>query len=221
MSYVWQVCLDARQAFDAMIERTPVLVPFVLVVIGSLVVFVLSFAVYSNFLYGPLVSQDYYYEIINIPRRYDVVISPAPFTITGVLVAASEYTLDLGLRLLLLATYFFVVARVLQVESKWGNWFGFVCWTQIPLILLPGAKFVPWLWHTGFYSHITMLVCEIVFLVLPLMWAFFISVRGMQSWTSRRSNLCVGLTLIPYYIMFMWYSPAIFPFLIKHSPIPG
>ncbi len=221
MAYVWQVCSVSRRAFDGMIERTPVLFPLMLVVIGSLVVFVFSFAMYSSILFRPLASQGTFIVAIHdIPHRYFDGILPEPFTLSGILSGAVDFTRDLVLRLLLLATYFFVVARVLRVESKWENWFGFACWTQIPLILLPGAMFVPGLWRFGTYNRISILVCEIVFLIFPLMWTFFITVRGLQSWTGRRTNLCIGLALIPCYVMFMWYSPAIFPIFVANLPLP-
>lgn len=220
MTYVWQVCSVSRRAFDGMIERTPVLFPLMLVVIGSLVVFVFSFAVYSIVLYRPQDSLAFFNAVVDSPYRYDVVVYPGSFDLLRVVSGAFEFAVDLGLRLLLLATYFFVIARLLRIDSKWENWFGFACWTQIPLILLPGALFVSWLWRLGNYDPFAMFVCEFVFLVLPMVWAFFISVRGLQSWTGKRTSLCVGLALIPYYLMFIWYSPVIFPFLVVNLPFP-
>lgn len=79
MAHVWHVCFDSRRAFDAMTNRTPVLYPLMLVVIGSLVVFVFSFVMYPSILFGPLVTQGTFFVAIHdIPHRYFDGMSPEP-----------------------------------------------------------------------------------------------------------------------------------------------
>ncbi len=106
---------------------------------------------------------------------------------------------------LLFATYFFLAAKVLNVEIAWRQWWGFVFWgslvtglgwigftvaTMMTGVFEPIAYFSPFVWFGlkgGFFAAVTVFV----------IWQVFIFTQGFRAWTEKPMVICLIVVLIP------------------------
>ncbi len=110
----------------------------------------------------------------------------------------------IALVLLLIGTYYFIAARIVQVEIGWDKWFAFACWAGLPyavgyivnsvLIVFGGSGLanalapLSWFGIDGAWA---------LFLNIPLFWSFFVAIQGFQSWTSKDARTSAIVVLLP------------------------
>lgn len=129
-------------------------------------------------------------------RLVDYVVFHAPY-------AVFEFVLSV----ILLGTYFFVVARCFRIdEIRWEHWFGFACWTLVPLILVDGAAI-----FIDAYSEardpllsISVFVVAVCFL-LPIVWTVILTAQGLRIWTAKGWGFCLGFSVLPYTMFVLIY----------------
>ena len=120
--------------------------------------------------------------------------------------------------LLILGTYYWVVAKVLSIEIGWPKWFGFACWAGLPygvgyvvqilLVSLGGEgasnALAPLTWfglNTGWAA----------FLDIPLFWSVYLAIHGYQSWTSRDETTSVVVVALPsvlFAVGLLFFGPS-------------
>ncbi|MYD45290.1 MAG: hypothetical protein F4W92_02930 [Gammaproteobacteria bacterium] len=219
---IWRVCgPSARETFDEMRDQTPFLFPLLFVVVGTLILLAVFTFPIAYFLFeimyiefeqreGLITYTEKYFQIGN--TRIDTLngISLTPSVIVGLLFEAMKICFHVGVRLMLIGTYFYGISRWLGIDRRWEHWFGFSCWANIPMILVP--SFVT---TVGIYAitqpkaYLFLSVLWLVFFLLPLWWSVYVSVQGLRSWISKDTKFCVKVALVPYAVIILLWSPAI------------
>lgn len=101
--------------------------------------------------------------------------------------------------IVVLSTYYFAIARYFRIEILWEHWFGFTCYTLVPMILVPSAR---WFIGTyGYFANPSLALCIVVLvlgLLLPIVWTVFITQLGLRIWTGKTRGYCVLSALVPY-----------------------
>ena len=231
MNRLWRVCTLSRQVFDEMKDKTPILFPLLLVVGVTLILWFFTFisAVFNLFnvsVVHQLFTEDALQNNFFVSR--DTLLEKGvgsltfEFILLGLLSRSFELVYEVGVRLLLLGTYFYIIARCLRIDIKWENWLRFGCWTYIPMAVIPAVsnivdELVPW----NFSSYLFAYVLWFVSLLLPIMWSMSITVQGLRSWTTQKTAFCIGVAAIPYVLIFLSYAPSILQsILVINFPFP-
>ena len=178
MNRLWQICCaDSRAGFDDIKASTPILYP-ALFVLASLTLQCIAISV--------LIFD---WDAINASNgssseSWMQMNSGFVWTVLFVL-----YTVGfVCIWWLLTSVYYFGVAMLFNISIPWRNWFGFSCWSSIPLIMVPlvlvialaiqlivsvTTKADPW------YIEL-MTAC---LLIVPFIWCARIVALGLRSWT--------------------------------------
>lgn len=101
----------------------------------------------------------------------------------------------------LLGTGFLIVGKICKSDHKWGQWFGFAAWAQVPLILVTALDVLLAVLTVESKRIYLFTVAEgDVFLTTSSIWwvwSYIISIQGLRSWTSKNMGPCIGLALVP------------------------
>lgn len=101
--------------------------------------------------------------------------------------------------LVLIGTYFFVVARCFNIKTAWEYWFGFTCWTHIPMVITAIGVSVLLVYSSiGDPSTYVVVILSIPLLLLPLVWTGLLSAIGLRTWTTKGRAFCIGFGVLPY-----------------------
>lgn len=215
MRRLWRVCTLSRGLFDEMMPKTPVLFPL-LFIVGVSLIFWLFSSITSTLqavnLFGDhagltelRLDSDFFFDsgflqdegILSL-GLYDILLSILP--------GMFEFVLIIFLKLTLLGTYFYVVGRLMQMDTRWENWFGFACWTYLPMVIASVATPILLLFSLANISSIVLLsFFRYVLVILPVFWSFCIAVQGLRSWTSNDTAFCVRVALVPYTVIILLY----------------
>ncbi|MXZ45020.1 MAG: hypothetical protein F4Z01_08650 [Gammaproteobacteria bacterium] len=219
---IWKVCSpSAYQAFDEMRDQTPFLFPLLVVVLGSLLLMVVVAYPTAYFLFIDLFDRllERGSSGVNVQRHFsvgDVKIDLingfwlTPVVAMGLIFEVLKFCFNVGVRLVLFGTYFYAIARWLRIDTRWENWFGLSCWTNVPMILVPSAVLI--LATLGLAQQVPrffMLLFWIVFCLTPIFWSLYITIEGLRSWTAKGTVFCLRVALVPYVLLLLTYSPAI------------
>ena len=129
---------------------------------------------------------------------YDILLSILP--------GMFEFVLMIFLKLTLLGTFFYVVGRMMHMDTRWENWFGFACWTYLPMVITSAASAILLLFSIANITSIVLLsVFRIALVILPVFWSFCITVQGLRSWISNDTAFCVRVALVPYTVIILLY----------------
>ncbi|MXZ45022.1 MAG: hypothetical protein F4Z01_08660 [Gammaproteobacteria bacterium] len=216
MSRFWRVCSLSRRVFDEMTNKTPILFPLLLIVVVSVSLWLFSTAVstlQALYLFGSHAGLTEIGLGSNVwgSQQEDGLISLSfLLLLAGVLFGSLEIVFQVVVRLILLGTYFYAVGRFLKMDAKWENWFGFACWTYLPMVIVPVAKTIAVLLSLGSGTSNTLLfMLWCVFVLLPIFWSFCITVQGLRSWTDKKTSVCIGIASVPYVVIVLFYAPSI------------
>lgn len=148
MRRLWRVCTLSRGVFDEMRPRTPILFPLLVIVFVSLILWLFA-SMTSTFqavnLFGGHaglteigLGSDFFDERGSLQEKrifhlrvYD--------NLASILRGMFEVVLIICVKLTLLGTYFYAVGRLMQMDTRWGNWFGFACWIYLPMGIASAA----------------------------------------------------------------------------------
>ena len=112
--------------------------------------------------------------------------------------------------LVVLATYYFTVARCSQIEIVWEHWLGFALWTLVPMILAPGARqFIDIYGFSGVPTGVIGVAVVVLCLMLPAVWSICITFQGLRIWTAKGNLYCVVVSLVPYTLYVLTAIPNI------------
>lgn len=193
MHRLWGVCwTKSRDVFDEIKESTPILQPVVFAIcaltLGVLAIdFLLSWAVLSTS--HPIVSG----------------LNATAFYVLGIVCVT-------GIWWLLSSTYYFGIAKLFKIRISWRNWFGFSCWSSLPLVTLPVFIGIAWLvqvypqngsWNDPWYVEFISSCC----LIFPFAWCMRVTAQGLRSWTSPdgRGNVYWRLVAIVPHGLLLFY----------------
>lgn len=211
-------------------DQTPFLFPFIIVVVSTLIVMAVVAYPITFYLYEILFNsfvQEQLHETF-AERHFDVgdtridltdAFRIKPALVVGLIHEALKICLDVGIRLILIGTYFYAIARSSGIDCRWEHWFGFSCWTNIPMIVYPSVVLT-----VGTYaitqpkSYVFLSVLWFVLFFLPLLWSVYITVQGLRSWIPKDTAFCVKVAVVPYAVITLLCSPGIFgSFMFQQS----
>ena len=122
-----------------------------------------------------------------------------------------------ALGLIFLGTYYFGIARYFQIDDIWWeHWFGFACWTHVPLILIAGAScFIDVYAVTVNPSlGVSVFVVGLCFL-LPIAWTVHLYFQGLRIWTKRGWAVCLCVSVLPYSIVILSYVRTVIELFMR------
>lgn len=114
---------------------------------------------------------------------------------------------NVGLVVLLEATYFLIAGNMMKCSKQWSDWIGFTLWTTIPVVLFyvlytaatlwsgeyhPVGFQAPLSWIPGFEKNVFALT-----LTVPVLWTLWIRTVGMHHWVEKPIPNCLLIVLIP------------------------
>lgn len=113
-----------------------------------------------------------------------------------------EQPLGLLAFLLVHGTSFWVLGKMMKSDLRWNQWFGLVCWSELPLIvvlvldvvLLAMGTNSRLLFSYSFGSAYIAATTEAIWAA----WTFVILVQGLRSWTAKGLGACIGWVLASY-----------------------
>jgi hypothetical protein len=118
------------------------------------------------------------------------------------------------------ALYFLIVSKVKKFDLSFGNWFTFVAWASVPmLVLIPLGIMQIMLSHQGQLgieqlnpTSLNQLIFHIApgqpwqaffdAINLPMIWSMILSVIGYQVWTKSTRASAIVIVLSPYAVVF-------------------
>lgn len=212
---------SAREAFDEMRDQTPFLFPLLFVVVGTLIL--LAVIAYPSvfYLFNSLfesshqvgVSRTYTEQYFNVGgTRIDLQNGfwLTPMVVMGLIFEVFKICLNIGVRLMLIGTYFYAIARWLRIDTRWEHWFGLSCWVNIPMIVVPSVVLIIGIIAiTNPIPKVVVFLMWIVFCCTPILWSVYIAVQGLLSWTEKERAFCVRVALVPFVLLLLSYSPTI------------
>ena len=180
MKRLWQICFaDSRAGFDGMKDSTPILFPALFTLVCLTLEFsYLGFVVFST-------GWDEISTTNAGSSEASFQLSTAVFQTTAFVLCVVGFVCSWWL---LTSVYYFGMARLFNISIPWRNWFGFSCWSSIPLIMVPlvlvialavqlivsaTTKADPW-----YIELITTCL-----LIVPFIWCARIVAFGLRSWT--------------------------------------
>jgi len=215
MRRLWRVCTLSRGVFDEMMPKTPILLPLLLIVVVSLILW-LVVSITSTFqavnLFGGhaglteiRLGSDLFFDR-GSPQEEGILRLGLYDVLASILRGMFEVVLIICLKLTLLGTYFYVVGRLIQMDTRWGNWFGFACWIYLPMVIASAATTTLLFFSLANISSIVLLsFFRNALVILPVIWSFCIAVQGLRSWTSKDTAFCVRVALVPYTVIGLLY----------------
>lgn len=110
----------------------------------------------------------------------------------------------LGLLALLLlhGTSFWILGKMMKSDLRWNQWFGLVCWSDLPVVVLLALDVVlvamgsnsRLLFFYSFGNAYIAVTTEAIWAA----WSFVILVQGLRSWTAKGLGACIGWVLASY-----------------------
>lgn len=183
---------------------TPIFVPLLFVSIVSAVIvwLVVPPIIWANAMQKEMLPGDWFLHPLADLEFHDWVehLVRVPY-------AAFEFVLDV----VLLGTYFFVIARCFRIDDiQWEHWFGFACWTLVPIILVDGVVTFIEVYSGSMNPSlaVSVLVVGLGFL-LPIVWTATLTVQGLRIWTAKGWVYCIGFGLLPYFLLVLVYTREI------------
>lgn len=119
--------------------------------------------------------------------------------------------------LILLGTYFFVVARCYRItDIHWEHWFGFACWTLVPMISVDGAvSFIDIYAGTVDPSLWLSITVVVLCFLLPIVWTASLTVLGLRTWTSQGWFYNLAFGAVPYALYGLVYAQDILKLFVR------
>lgn len=202
--HVWSIYkFSSEIVFEAIKPpNTPILIPvFFVSITASLILCVILPILYPIIGVGVMADSD-------IPAQF------VEFNITAILqhtILFFAMAFMLGVFLVLLGTYFFIIGRLFRIENtSWEHWLGFAGWINIPMVLMFFGSSLLSAWgHTENPSPIFFFAVLVIFVVLPIVWAVVLCVQGLRIWTEKSKSFCVRISLIPYFIFAVMTTPEL------------
>ena len=116
--------------------------------------------------------------------------------------------------LLILATFFLVVGKIVKTDASWGDWFGFSCWVSIPfaigsvvslVLMAVGASALAEndLAVLGWFG---MTAPWAMAITIPALWTLYITINGLDSWLEKGVVTSVIVALIPLVVSMLLAS---------------
>lgn len=197
MNRLWKVLITPWHVFDEIRGRVPIALPLWSILVVGLICQSIALIDFDRATISVITDsgvQEHvpYYFVFNV-------FGAVFLSVWGVIWALLLFSAW--------ASYYWVVGKILRVDSDWRNWFGFTCWTAVPAVLgsLVGMVLFklattelgeifrpyPFFWWFG------MMVPNVFLVPIPLIWTFFIAVNGLRNWTGKNTVTCLLVVLIP------------------------
>ena len=199
---VWRILFfRSKRVFEEIQPpSTPVLLPaFVVLITASVIPWILVRTVFILIAPNPVMFRG---------RRSFLPLFESPEPIHQLSTAVS-----MGMRnfltLIVIGTYFFVVARCFRLKILWEHWIGFTCWTLIPLALVHSAMSFLSMYGAGANSSSAIIAVAILGTMLLILWTVCLSAQGLRIWTAKGWGFCFGFSVLPYVVYYFDFITSV------------
>lgn len=187
------VSFSSREVFEEIRPPgTPILVPGLFVLFSSFILWLtLYLLAFSNVLSIPLIGEPNLGLEITSWQELLVLVFPIPSTFFIAYIGGA----------IILATWYFAIARLYRVDILWEQWFGFTCWTLVPMIIVPAARlFILILESLDNPPIVFSIVVVALLYLLPVVWTVCLTQQGLRVWTDKGKVITLLISVIPYAI---------------------
>ena len=205
-----RILVSPRQVFDGMRDKATFAWPLWSILIVSFVCLLLIFINYDDVKAGVPQHDGTVADEVDLDLVF--------FMGTGAVVVWVWNVISTLCILLVWASYYWVAGKVLKLDTGWGKWWGFTCWTAVPAILGSIAEVLyfnlagrdpyvsfalfPWFAWGGGPS------LGLYWIPISFIWMLFIAVNGVMSWTDK--NLWISLAIVlPIVVLFALQQIAV------------
>lgn len=197
---MWKiVSFSSREVFEEIRPpATPILVPALFVLFSAFILWLTLYVITTTGVLSiPFIGEFSLNLGFSISSLYDLLVLLVPFPSAFLFVYIGGAVI--------LATWYFAVARYYQVEILWEHWFGFTCWTLVPMIIVPSSRFfITILEASENPTPVLSIVVVAVFYLLPVVWTVLLTQQGLRVWTKKGKGITFLISAIPYvfYLLF-------------------
>lgn len=216
ISHLWGILLEPQSSWAALKEKTHWWLPLVAVLVfGVLMNWLYYQNVDSEWLVQQMVAAN---ESLTPEQRHQ-----QQQVLTGDMMmygAIGGMLIGMPIILAIFALYYFLVGKIIGTEQRFGQWYGFVCWTSIPVLISflisillivlsdDGQISVDVLQPTSINYLLTNLpmghpwqgIASQVSLLL--LWQLFIGVVGYKVWTERSTATSTIIVTLPTVLIY-------------------
>lgn len=175
---------------------------------GAIIVYMTSDEVFRTALEAQIETFENMGELDAAEQQRTALEDPSAISLMrtmGAIGALIGGPIGLGIVLLILGTFYFVVGKIVQSDASWGDWFGFGCWVSIPVAVGAIANVV--LMAVGglgmaesglaILGWFGMNAAWAMAITIPALWTLYISINGLDSWLQKGVVTSVIVALIP------------------------
>ena len=185
------VTFSSREVFEEIRPpSTPILVPALFVLSCSfflwLTLYVLTI---TDLLSIPLVGEPNLGIAISSWQALLTLFVPIPFAFFFVYIGGA----------VILASWYFAIARHYRVDILWEQWFGFTCWSLVPMIIVPCSRlFILVLGSVDDPPLVLSIVVLVLFYLLPVVWTVCLTQQGLRIWIDKGKGITLLISVVPY-----------------------
>ena len=187
------ISFSSREVFEEIRPpATPILVPALFVLISSFTLWLTLYVLtLSDLLSIPLIGEPNLGFPISSWQEWLELMVTIPSTFFFAYIGGA----------VILATWYFAIARIYRVEILWKQWFGFTCWTLVPMIIVPCARlFIFILESLDNPPLVLSIVVVALFYLLPVVWTVCLTQKGLRVWTAKGRVITLLISVIPFLI---------------------
>ena len=223
ISTLLSIFVDPVKAMQAVLERSMIWLPLLLMTLGTAAVMV------------------WYYQMVDFPWLQDQMLAASGqtdpqaleaakgFMTRGILTggAAVSILILVPVMLLLTSVYYLLAAKVMGNDLSFGKWFAFSTWTAVPSLLVIPAMVVQILLASNGQLAPDALnpltLNSLVFhlpstspwagllnaISIPTLWATVVAIIGYKVWTAKSTPTSVFIVLLPQIVIYgVWAAIA-------------
>jgi len=224
VSTLLSIFVDPVKAMQAVLERSMIWLPLLLMTLGTAAVMV------------------WYYQMVDFPWLQDQMLAASGQTDPQALEAAKGFMtrgLMMGgaavsilifvpVMLLLISVYYLLAAKVIGNDLGFGKWFAFSTWTAAPtLLVIPAMVVQILLASNGQLAPDALNPLTLNFLLfhvpatspwagllnainIPSLWATLVAIIGYKVWTAKSTPTSAFIVLLPQIVIYgIWAVIAV------------
>lgn len=194
------VSFSSREVFEEIRPpATPILVPALFVLFSAFILWLTFYVLTTTGLLAiPFIGELNLNLGLDLSSLQDLLelLVPLPSAFLFVYIGGA----------VILATWYFAIARYFRVDILWEQWFGFTCWTLVPMIIVPSSRlFITILENSIDPSPVSSIVVVALFYLLPVAWTVFLTQQGLRVWTAKGKGITLLISVIPY-VLYLLFS---------------
>lgn len=221
--------IEPGKAFGAVRERSMIWLPLLASIIGMALIWVWYYQrVDFPWLVDHLASANPDLSSPAQREAFEKFMTPKTLTWSSVIGSAVGFPIIAAL----VALYFLLAAKVMNLDIGFGKWFGFACWSSVPSLLLIPIMAIQLLMNSNgqigpeqmnptslnaliFHFDIANPWTSLLNSISAVMiWSLVLSVIGFKLWSGRSTGKSAFVVLLPYILI---YAGWIAKITLSHS----